>query len=216
MALTSSSAICCATGLAIAVVLAWSNAAHAADTDDAGAEIVQICNECHGEGGSSDDPNVPSIGGFSEFAIMDLLETYRTGQRPAQPAKRRDGSETDMVEIAQGLTEAEIEAVAYYYAQQTWRPHAQPHDVAQARRGARVHAVKCGKCHLKGGSIAEADLAITAGQWREYLQAQFRRFDAGTRPMSDKMRRRYESLSASDKLAIIEFYVGGAALATDR
>lgn len=213
MALTLSSARCGASGLAIAVVLSWPNAA---DADDAGAEIAQICNECHGEGGSSDDPNVPSIGGFSEFAIMDLLETYRTGQRPAQPAKRRDGSETDMVEIAQGLTEAEVEAVANYYALQTWQPHAQPHDVAQARRGARVHAVKCGKCHLKGGSIAEADLAITAGQWRDYLQAQFRRFDAGTRPMSDKMRRRYESLSASDKLAIIEFYVGGGALATGR
>lgn len=201
----------CATGW---VIVAFCFGFDAASAGEVGAELAQTCNECHGEGGRSNDPNVPSIGGFSEFAIVDLLETYRTGQRPAYPAERRDGSETDMVEIAQALTEAEIEAVSSYFARQTWRPHAQPHDVEQARRGARVHAVKCGKCHLKGGSIAEADLAITAGQWRDYLQAQFRRFDAGTRPMSAKMSQRYESLSAADKLAIIEFYVGGGALAT--
>lgn len=171
------------------------------------AALVDRCNECHGLEGRSGNPLVPSIGGFSEFAIMDLLELYISGQRPARSAKLADGTETNMNEVAQSLTDAEIEAVALYYSEQQWQGHAQPFDAAKARRGAVVHARKCSKCHPKGGSVPEADLAITAGQWRDYLEEQFRNFDAGTRPMTAKMQRKYETLSATDKLAIIEFYV---------
>ena len=171
------------------------------------ASLVQECDGCHGEGGRSADPEVPSIGGFSDYAIMDLLESYRTGFREGVPAKRPDGTETNMNEIANALTEAEVEAVAAHYAEQLWRPHEQAFDAALARRGERVHARKCDKCHLQGGRLAESDLAITAGQWRPYLAAQFQAFDEGRRRMAPKMRKRYESLSERDKAAIVELYV---------
>ena len=174
--------------------------------------LVERCNECHGPQGRSANPQVPSIGGFSEFAIMDLLELYISGQRPARLAQLADGAETNMNEIAQALTAEEIEAAALYYSEQQWQGHAQPFDAAQARHGAVVHGRKCGKCHPKGGSVPEADLAITAGQWRDYLEEQFRNFDAGTRPMTAKMQRKYETLSETDKKAIIEFYVSGGNL----
>lgn len=172
------------------------------------AALIQECDGCHGEGGRSAEPEVPSIGGFSDYAIIDLLESYRTGFREGVPASRPDGTETSMNEVAKALTEAEVEAVAAHYAaQQPWRPHDQEFDAALARRGERVHARKCGKCHLQGGRLAESDLAITAGQWRPYLAAQFQAFDAGRRRMAPKMRKRYESLSAHDKAAILELYV---------
>ena len=171
------------------------------------ASLVQECDGCHGEGGRSADPEVPSIGGFSDYAIMDLLESYRTGFREGGAAKRPDGTETNMNEIANALTEAEVEAVAAYYAEQPWRPHEQAFDAALARRGERVHSRKCDKCHLQGGRLAESDLAITAGQWRPYLAAQFQAFDEGRRRMAPKMRKRYESLSERDKAAIVELYV---------
>ena len=169
--------------------------------------LVEECAACHGEGGRSTDPQVPSIGGFSDYAIIDLLESYRTDFREGRMATRPDGSETDMNAIAKALTDAEVEAVARHYARQPWRPREQAFDADLARRGARVHAVKCGKCHLQGGSAAESDLAITAGQWRDYLAAQFRAFDDGSRRMAPKMRKRYESLSKRDKEAILELYV---------
>ena len=181
--------------------------AHACFGAEDGAQLAQQCNECHGAGGRSENPQVPSIGGFTEFAIMDLLELYASGQRPARPAQLADGTETDMNAIVRTLTVDEIEAVAIYYSQQQWRPHLQAFDAALARRGAVIHARKCAKCHPKGGSVPEADLAITAGQWREYLETEFRNFDAGTRPMTAKMQRKYETLSAADKQAIIELYV---------
>ncbi len=192
----------------VAVGVGVENAAENAHEEDASVEaLIQECDGCHGEGGRSAEPEVPSIGGFSDYAIIDLLESYRTGFREGGAASRQDGTETNMNEVAKALTEAEVEAVAAHYAAQPWRPQEQAFDAALARRGERVHARKCGKCHLQGGRLAESDLAITAGQWRPYLAAQFQAFDDGRRRMAPKMHKRYESLSERDKAAILELYV---------
>lgn len=172
-----------------------------------GRVIAEQCDQCHGPSGHSEDSQVPSIGGFSEFAIIDLLDTYRVGFRQARLVTLPDGTETDMVEISRALSDEEIEAVALHYSLETWRPHKQPFDAAVAKRGAEIHSAKCDKCHSEGGSVAEDDLAILAGQWREYLKMEFEDFDAGTRRMVDKMKAKYETLSAADKAALLEFYV---------
>ena len=165
------------------------------------------CAECHGPRGRSEQPDMPSIGGFSEFAIMDLLDSYRLGFREARAVTLDDGSETDMARIVESLPEEAIETVAIYYAEQEWVPHGQPFDADLARRGARIHSVKCGKCHPRGGSVPEADHALLAGQWREYLAGEFRDFDSGARRMADRMKQRYDTLSQADKAALLEFYV---------
>lgn len=172
-----------------------------------GAVIAEQCDQCHGPSGHSEDPLVPSIGGFPEFAIIDLLESYRVGFRQARPVTLPDGTETDMVEISRALSDAEIEAVALHYSLETWRPHKQPFDATLAKRGGEIHNAKCDKCHSGGGSVAEDDLAILAGQWREYLKMEFEDFDTGSRRMVDKMKAKYETLSAADKAALLEFYV---------
>ncbi len=172
------------------------------------ADIARECDHCHGTDGRSDEPHIPSIAGFSEFAIMDLMQTYRDGLREGQSMERSDGAETDMVEVSRTLGDDELEAVALHYAAKTWQPHPQPFDRERARRGEAVHRIKCAKCHIEGGSIPEADLAILAGQWRDYLTAQFQAFDDKTRRMVPKMERKYETLSDTDKAALIEFYVG--------
>ena len=45
---------------------------------------------------------MPSIGGFSEYAIIDLLESYRIGFRLARPVTLPDGTETDAVLAKRG------------------------------------------------------------------------------------------------------------------
>ena len=172
-----------------------------------GAVIAEQCDQCHGPSGHSEDSLVPSIGGFSEFAIIDLLESYRVGFRQARLVTLPDATETDMVEISRALSDEEIEAVALHYSLETWRPHKQPFDAALAKRGAEIHHAKCDKCHSEGGSVAVDDLAILAGQWREYLKMEFEDFDTGSRRMVDKMKAKYETLSGPDKAALLEFYV---------
>lgn len=176
-------------------------------TEDGERIAERQCAECHGPGGRSERPDTPSIGGFSEFAIMDLLDSYHQGFRQARTVILEDGSETDMATIVDALSEEDIEAVALYYADQEWTPREQPFDERLARRGARIHSVKCGKCHPRGGSVPEADHALLAGQWRDYLAGEFRDFDSGARRMADRMKKRYDTLSQADKAALLEFYV---------
>ena len=179
---------------------------------DTGVEISQQCDQCHGENGHSEKSDVPSIGGFSDFSIIDLLESYRNGNREARKYTIPDGKETDMVEISRGLSEDDTLAVAEYYAKQKWQPQKQEFDLKLARRGAKVHDIKCDKCHSEYGGVAEDDLAITLGQWREYLQLEFDDFDSGARKMAAKMKEKYDTLSAGDKKAILELYVSGGDL----
>ena len=87
-----------------------------------GAEVAKRCNECHGPNGHSEEPDVPAIGGFSAYAILDLLESFRIGDRPAHPHEDADGIETDMKEISESLSAEEAQAVADYYAAQSWQP----------------------------------------------------------------------------------------------
>ena len=172
-----------------------------------GEEVATQCNECHGEGGHSETPDIPSIAGFSMLATMDLLDTYRMGLRQARTVSLPDGSETNMEEVANALSDADEFAVVVYYANQKWRPHDQPFDADLAERGAEIHAERCEKCHYEGGRDASSDLPISGGQWREYLVTEFDNFDSGRRAMSDKMREKYDTLSPADKRAVIELYV---------
>ena len=175
---------------------------------ETGEELAErLCRDCHGERGRSDTVDIPSIGGFSEYAIMDLIETYRLGFREARTVILDDGTENDMEQVVESLSEEEVETVAVYYAAQEWQPHQQTFDADLARRGAQVHSRKCAKCHLKGGSVAEADLAILSGQWRDYLAGEFADFDNGTRRMAVKMKKQYDTLSDADKDALLELYV---------
>ena len=172
-----------------------------------GEEIASQCNECHGEEGHSETPDIPSIGGFSSFAIVDLLDTYRMGLRTPRTVDLTDGTETDMKQVVDALSEDDQWAVADYYAMQPWRPHEQTFDADLAARGAGIHDEKCDKCHHDGGRDPEFDLPITSGQWREYLAAEFENFDSGRRALSKKMKEKYDTLSAADKQAIIELFV---------
>lgn len=172
-----------------------------------GAELARQCDACHGEGGHSETRDIPSIAGFSMLAMMDLLDTYRMGLRTARTVALPDGSETNMEEVAAELSDADEWEVVIHYANQEWRPQEQPFDADLAKRGAEIHAERCERCHYDGGRDPESDLPIAAGQWRDYLETEFRNFDTGRRAMSDKMREKYDTLSAADKQAIIELYV---------
>ena len=174
-----------------------------------GAKIAERCSECHGTGGHSENPQVPSIGGFPAYATLDLLQSYRLDDRTARPYEDANGIETNMRVVSEGLSAAEAEAVADYFAGQPWQPHEQAFDAALAKRGAAVHEIKCDKCHSDFGSDPYDEQALVLGQWRDYLEQEFKNFDAGKRKMPDKMGNKYDSLSASDKQAILELYVSG-------
>lgn len=75
------------------------------------AEWVQRCDRCHGVNGNSTDPRLPALAAQRGDYLDKVLRTYQKGER----------KNTTMAAMSSGLTDAEIENLATYYAQQKAR-----------------------------------------------------------------------------------------------
>jgi cytochrome c553 len=81
-----------------------------AQTEPPAKEIT--CRTCHGAGGSAPIiPNYPKLNGQNKVYLMNSLKAYRDGQRKGNMAGI-------MASQAAGLSDADIEALATYYASQ--------------------------------------------------------------------------------------------------
>lgn len=72
----------------------------------AGRTKAAMCQVCHGYDGIGTNPEVPNIGGESEYYITKQLRAFRSGQRQHQ----------QMSIVAQSLTDTDIDNLADYYA----------------------------------------------------------------------------------------------------
>lgn len=93
------------TTLALAgfVGLALSGMAGAADIHT--KTIASTCMTCHGPGGKSLD-DTPSLAGLEPAYFVQTLKDFKSGTKPGTIMKRH----------ANGYTDAEIEAMAAYFA----------------------------------------------------------------------------------------------------
>jgi sulfide dehydrogenase cytochrome subunit len=90
---------------AVAIAGAWAAAApSAAEAPPAGASS---CSGCHAANAGVDTA-VPRLAGRAVAEIVAQMQAFKAGQRPA----------TVMDRIAKGLTDAEVAAIAAWYAQQ--------------------------------------------------------------------------------------------------
>jgi sulfide dehydrogenase cytochrome subunit len=171
-----------------------------------GPDLAEQCAGCHGKDGNSDKEAVPNIAGFSTFYLVDTMTAYRAGDRPGKSFRKDDGTETNMNEVAKDLTDDDLEALGAYYAEQTFKSHAdeQKTDPAMVSRGEKLFHDGCRKCHSDFGSDPGDDAGLLAGQWMPYLRGQFELFASGDRYMPRKMSRNLEPLSKDDQEAIIQ------------
>ncbi len=177
----------------------------------AGAPVpasVTGCAECHGDHGVSSRKDVPSIAGMSGYYLEGQMRAYQKAQRPC-PQSTASNVPTDMCEVAKKLNAVQIKEIGAYYAAQAWvaAPQAAP-DAAEAARGKSIHASGCELCHTKGGSVANDDAGILAGQWLLYLRLTLNDYRAGKRVMPAKMKSKLARLSIDDLDALAQFYAG--------
>ena len=124
---------------ALAAALSLPAAAQDAGRGRAIAE-ERNCAQCHGPGGVSEMPLIPSLAGQpAEFLTLQLILFRETIRRvPAMTAP------------AQGLTDEQVEDLAAWFATQpsTRRAARGPADPALLARGAQLSAARnCNACH---------------------------------------------------------------------
>ena len=173
-------------------------------------KLVEDCANCHGKDGASTESTIPIIGGMSAFYISESMAIYTDKDRPCveaeYPAGEHKGSKTDMCKVAAELSEADIEAIAEFYASKPFVRAKQEFDAEKAARGKQLHESACEKCHEDGGSSAEDDAGVLAGQWMHYLDQTFKAYSSGERAMTKKMKPKFEKLDDGEKQDLLHYY----------
>ena len=93
--------------LSIAFAAAAVAAPGYAQSPDAARDIAATCANCHGTNGVSRG-TVPSLAGQSKADIAAKMTEFKQNQRPG----------TIMPQLAKGFTDAQIDAVAAWFASQ--------------------------------------------------------------------------------------------------
>jgi sulfide dehydrogenase cytochrome subunit len=149
--------------------------------------LANTCAGCHGTHGASVGPASPTIGGMEKVAFVETMEAFQSGEMYS----------TIMGRIAKGYTEEEIEAMAGYFATQTYVPAKQTFDEGMVSKGEKLHDKYCEKCHEEGGKPIEgedAEYSLLAGQWTPYLVNAMHDFREGTREMPKKMKKKLDKM----------------------
>jgi sulfide dehydrogenase cytochrome subunit len=194
-------------------ILSLSTHALATD-DDIGKKLFQEkCSECHQQDGNSEDKQIPNIAGTSAILTFEIMDQFKSGDRKSKPIKLKDSAatadktETNMNAIAKSLKSNEIEAIAFFLANQKSKPASQTFDQELAAKGKAIHMDLCENCHVDEGTGNIEDASLLRGQWKNYLQSQFEVLSEGDRYMPRRMKKRFRKLSDDDKKALIEFYI---------
>ncbi|VAW90583.1 hypothetical protein MNBD_GAMMA21-24 [hydrothermal vent metagenome] len=153
--------------------------------------VKEECADCHEKTGNSTDGKTPSIAGISVDYFVESMEEYKNGARPALKLKDKD---EDMKEVAKELSDEDIAALADYFAGQKYIPQKQNFDPGMAKVGKKLHRKYCDKCHTEGGSSAEDDAGILAGQPISYLKYSMDNYAQGKREMGKKMTKKFKKM----------------------
>ena len=94
--------------------------------------------------------------------------------------------------------------MAGYFAKQKFTAADQPSDAAMAKKGAKLHDKYCEKCHAEGGTSAEDDAGVLAGQGTQWVRWSIDDFQAGHREMPKKMKKQLEKMLSKEGTASID------------
>ena len=170
--------------------------------------MMADCNGCHGPGGVSESSDVPTIAGFPEFVHVDALYVYQDEARPCASSKYRHGDTAraakTMCAIAAELSEGDIDAIAAAYAELDYVKAKQDFDAGLADKA--LHEEHCDRCHSEAGTNPEDEAGMLGGQMMGYLEATFAQFSDGSREQPKKMKEKFDTLSAEDKTALLNYY----------
>jgi cytochrome c553 len=161
----------------LALALAAASASPAPAQEMALEERIAACGSCHGDDGNSTTENVPSIAGQPRLFLVNQLVLIREGVRPVEA----------MRPVVQGLSDAEIVAIAAHFAALPAQASDEPIDPALVDRGAALdQRRRCQSCH--GADLAGQDqIPRLAKQRVDYLFHALKEFRDGARRGADTL-----------------------------
>jgi cytochrome c553 len=176
---------------AAAAFLFLAGAAEAADPN--------LCAACHGDGGNSTNPAVPSIAQQPAQFISTSLFMFREGNR----------KDPQMSPMAANLSNAEMNELAKFVAEQKAAPPKHKSSAASVQAGPELtKKFNCTQCH-GAKLLGQQHIPRIAGQQFEYLKVQLRGFKAGTRADIDgNMTSAAEPLTEKDIEALTDYLAG--------
>ncbi|MBE9557310.1 MAG: c-type cytochrome [Proteobacteria bacterium] len=156
-------------------------------------EATGECAACHGDDGNSDIPGMPSLAGQHVSYLITALKHYQDGVR----------KDEDMQAFLEGLTDADLEDMAYFYAAMEPK-RAEPPTEGDALAGLAVTA-PCSGCHADDGNNKDPKTPRLAGLDAEYLVAAAEGYRSGGRN-HEVMREALASLRETDIKDMAAFY----------
>ncbi len=174
--------------------------AFAARADAPAAAVT--CAGCHGADGTSVAPNFPNLAGQQKKYLLREMTDYRDGKRVSEL----------MVPLMSGLSDAELAALAAWYAKQQPAP-ATAGDPALIKQGkalylkgnSKTDVPSCDGCHEENGA-GDGKFPRVAGQRVDYVLDQFRLYAAGKRTNGTRvMQTVAERMSEEEARAVAEY-----------
>src|ERR687897_973757 len=134
-------------------------------------ERLAPCLACHGENGTSENPEVPSLGGQPAPFLLIQLYVFRERQRIAEP----------MNELTKDLTDDDLRSFSDELAKLPAPVAAGPADPARMAMGAALSARhRCGFCHSPDFS-GQNQIPRIAVQREDYLVKALREYSTQER-----------------------------------
>ena len=170
-----------------------------------------VCTACHGEGGVSVNPMVPTLAGQPYTLIEDNLLAFRAGRRTCSP-ERADGSPESLLAQSMCIIVAELEdhqitALAEYFERQAYVPATQNYEKGLVATGAEIHQKNnCELCHSDGGRTTNAMAPVLAGQWTPYLRRTIHSLKNGSRKGPVAMNTAIGALENTEVEALLNYY----------
>ena len=131
----------------------------------------QTCVACHGPGGNSATPAIPSLSGHPKQFIVSSLFQFREGKRKNE----------QMSPMAASLSNTDMNDLAAYFSAQPVVQEPGKTGAFNEAEGKRLSVQNnCVACHA-ANLMGQQHIPRLAGQRKEYLREQLRSFKASTR-----------------------------------
>jgi cytochrome c553 len=138
------------------------------DPASAGKAAAAGCAGCHGETGISKTAGMPNLVGLDPKYLVDATNDYKSGKR------KHDMMKT----LVSGLSDADINNIAFFYA--TQKPGKAQTPAPGNQAAGKTAAAACAGCHGEGG-VSNSSVPSLAGQDTQYFIAAMRAYKDNTR-----------------------------------